>query len=347
MMMDKSCNSSGDSASVNNRDNHHLRQLNKLSHKISKPTTTSSSSSSISAAVNQETDHQFPHPPPQQQINHGNLHQHQPPVYNINKNDFRDVVQKLTGSPAHERISSPPQQPVHHPKAQQSSRLHRIRPPPLAHVINRPPPSLNNAALVPPPSWSGGFVAPRHTAPLSPLPPLPPVHAAAESPVSSYMRYLQNSMFAMESNRREFSPLAPLVSPRWYQQQQENAPPPVNSGRPPPGTVSQAPPQSLGCLSSPKSPYGLLSPSLLLSPTSAPLVSPRWYQQQQENAPPPVNSGRPPPGTVSQAPPQSLGCLSSPKSPYGLLSPSLLLSPTSGQLGFPASPTTVPLPSPK
>ncbi|XP_013589710.1 PREDICTED: VQ motif-containing protein 9-like, partial [Brassica oleracea var. oleracea] len=155
---------------------------------------------------------------------------------------------------------------------------------------HRPPPLINTAALVPHPSWSGGFVAPRPTAPLSPLPPLPPVHAAAESPVSSYMRYLQNSMFAMESNRREFSGLSPL----------------------------------------------------------APLVSPRWYQQQQqENAPPPVNSGRPPSGTVSQAPPQSLGCLSSPKSPYGLLSPSLLLSPTSGQLGFPASPTTVPLPSPK
>ncbi|CAF2206067.1 hypothetical protein YC2023_093177 [Brassica napus] len=299
MMMDKSCNSSGDSASVTSStgNNHHLRQLNKLSHKISKPTTTSTSSSSISAAVNQETDHQFPPPPPppqqqpQHQINHGNLHQHQPPVYNINKNDFRDVVQKLTGSPAHERISAPPQQPVHHPKAQQSSRLHRIRPPPLAHVINRPPGLLNNAALVPPPSWSGGFVVPRPTAPLSPLPPLPPVHAAAESPVSSYMRYLQNSMLAMDSNRREFSGLSPL----------------------------------------------------------APLVSPRWYQQQQENAPPPLNSGRPPPpGTVSQAPPQSLGCLSSPKSPYGLLSPSLLLSPTSGQLGFPASPTTVPpLPSPK
>ncbi|KAH0920380.1 hypothetical protein HID58_028040 [Brassica napus] len=255
--MDKSCNSSGDSASVTSStgNNHHLRQLNKLSHKISKPTSTSSSS--ISAAVNQETDHQFPPPPPpqqqpQHQINHGNLHQHQPP---------------------------------------QSSRLHRIRPPPLAHVINRPPGLLNNAALVPPPSWSGGFVVPRPTAPLSPLPPLPPVHAAAESPVSSYMRYLQNSMLAMDSNRREFSGLSPL----------------------------------------------------------APLVSPRWYQQQQENAPPPLNSGRPPPpGTVSQAPPQSLGCLSSPKSPYGLLSPSLLLSPTSGQLGFPASPTTVPpLPSPK
>ncbi|KAG2322794.1 hypothetical protein Bca4012_058256 [Brassica carinata] len=305
--MEKSCNSSGDSSAVSasatsstgnnntgNRENHYLRQLNKLSHKISKPTATSSSS--FSAAVNQETDHQ-PHLPPQQ-MNQGNLHQHQPPVYNINKNDFRDVVQKLTGSPAHERISAPPQQPtIHHPKAQQSSRLHRIRPPPLAHVvINRPPPGLLNNPPPPGCNWSGGFV-PRPTAPLSPLPPLPPVHAAAESPVSSYMRYLQNSMFAIDSNRSGLSPLAPLVSPRWYQQQQqqqENAPPPQNNSRPPhppPVTVSQA------------------------APTSIPA-------------------------------PQSLGCLSSPKSPYGLLSPSLLLSPTSGQLGFPVSPTTVPLPSP-
>ncbi|CAH8309550.1 unnamed protein product [Eruca vesicaria subsp. sativa] len=293
-MMDKSCNNSSADSTVsasatssstgNNKDNHYLRQLNKLSHKISKPT-----SSSISAAVNQETDHQ----PQMNQMNQGNLHQHQPPVYNINKNDFRDVVQKLTGSPAHERISSPPQQPIHHPpKAQQqSSRLHRIRPPPLAHVINRPPTLLNSAA--PPNNWNngsggGGFgFVPRPNAPLSPLPPLPPVHAAAESPVSSYMRYLQNSMM-FDSNRKEFSPLAPLVSPRWYQQQQENAPPPLNSR-----------------------PSGIA------------------------------------PVSVSAATQQSFGCLSSPKSPYGLLSPSLLLSPTSGQLGFPVSPTTVPLPSPK
>ncbi|KAL1223840.1 VQ motif-containing protein 9 [Cardamine amara subsp. amara] len=299
--MDKSCNSSGDSSAVSvsasttsstgnntgNRD-HYLRQLNKLSHKITKPTVTSSSSS---AAVNREID-RLPPPPP---INQGNLHQHQPPVYNINKNDFRDVVQKLTGSPAHERISAPPQQPIHHPKPQQSSRLHRIRPPPLAHVINRPP-TLLNGALIPQGShqmnpnqnWTGGFI-PRPTAPLSPLPPLPPVHAAAESPVSSYMRYLQNSMFAIDSNRKEFSglsPLAPLVSPRWYQQQQqENAPPSQNSlpPHPPPPTAAV--------------------------PTSIP-------------APPPF------------------GCLNSPKSPYGLLSPSILLSPTSGQLGFPVSPTT-------
>ncbi|KAG2282055.1 hypothetical protein Bca4012_050583 [Brassica carinata] len=290
--MDKSCNSSGDSSAVSatatsstgnntggNRDHHYLRQLNKLSHKISKPT--AASSSSVSAAVNQETNHQPLSPPPQQPpINHGNLHQHQPPVYNISKSDFRDVVQKLTGSPAHERISAPPQQQIHHPKAQQSSRLHRIRPPPLAHVINRPPPLLNDAHR----NWSGGFF-PRPTAPLSPLPPLHPVHAAAESPVSSYMRYLQNSMFSGPS------PLAPLVSPRWYQQQQqENAPPPEINSRPPhhpPPPPSAQALQSFGCLSSPKSFYGLPSPSLLLSPsssqlrfpgspTTAPLPSPKF-----------------------------------------------------------------------
>ena len=276
--MDKSCNSSGDSSAVSatatsstgnntggNRDHHNLRQLNKLSHKISKPR--AASSSSVSAAVNQETNHQPLPPPPQQPpINHGNLHQHQPPVYNISKSDFRDVVQKLTGSPAHERISAPPQQQIHHPKAQQSSRLHRIRPPPLAHVINRPPPLLNDAHR----NWSGGFF-PRPTAPLSPLPPLPPVHAAAESPVSSYMRYLQNSMFSGPS------PLAPLVSPRWYQQQQqENAPPPEINSRPPhhPPPPSAQALQSFGCLSSPKSSYGLPSPSLLLSPSSSQLRFP-------------------------------------------------------------------------
>ncbi|KAJ4909111.1 VQ motif-containing protein 9 [Raphanus sativus] len=193
--MDKSSNSSALSATAasstcNNKDHHYLRQLNKLSHKISKPTPTSSFS--VSAALNQENSHQPlpPPPPPQPPMNH------QPPVYNINKNDFRNVVQKLTGSPAHERISSPP------PPRQQSSRLHRIRPPPLAHVINRPPSDAHRRN-------SSGVYVPRPTAaPLSPLPPLPPVHAAAESPVSSYMRYLQSSMFS-----GLLSPLAPLVSP--------------------------------------------------------------------------------------------------------------------------------------
>ncbi|KAJ4889355.1 VQ motif-containing protein 9 [Raphanus sativus] len=118
--------------------------------------------------MNKKTDHQslLPPPPsqPHQHINHGNLHQHQPhPVYNINKNDFRDVVRKRTGSPTHERISAPPsQQPVHHPKAHQSSRLHRIRPPLVAHVVNRPSSGLlsggsrDGDVLIP--NWNGGYV---------------------------------------------------------------------------------------------------------------------------------------------------------------------------------------------
>ncbi|KAJ4908267.1 VQ motif-containing protein 9 [Raphanus sativus] len=84
------------------------------------------------------------------------------------------ALRKFTVSPAHERISAPPsQQPVHHPKVHRSSLLHRIRPPLLAHVINRPPPGLLNGsggsdALIS--NWSGGYV-PRPTVPLSPLPP--------------------------------------------------------------------------------------------------------------------------------------------------------------------------------
>ncbi|KAG0471298.1 hypothetical protein HPP92_015844 [Vanilla planifolia] len=65
-----------------------LRTLNKSSYKISKspprPTSLNSSTAVPSSGGGQQ---------PQQQP--------QPPVYNIDKNDFRDVVQKLTGSPAH------------------------------------------------------------------------------------------------------------------------------------------------------------------------------------------------------------------------------------------------------
>ncbi|KAJ6405140.1 hypothetical protein OIU84_013169 [Salix udensis] len=101
----------------------------------------------------------------------------------------------------------------------------------LAHVSNRPPPLLNNTmpppqqpplATVPNPnpsaSATNSFIQ-RSTAPLSPLPPFPAVHAAAESPVSAYMRCLQNTISAVDSNKQfsGFSPLAPLVSPSMEQ----------------------------------------------------------------------------------------------------------------------------------
>ncbi|KAK3230939.1 hypothetical protein Dsin_002820 [Dipteronia sinensis] len=317
--MDKSCHSSGESNSNNtttssstttgNRD-HYLKHLNKLSHKISKQPNNTAPPPPLLKKPTTTFDHQNPNqppqssqqnlqqpqtqPPPQQQ-------QHQPPVYNINKNDFRDVVQKLTGSPAHERFSTPP--PIHQPKPQ-SSRLQRIRPPPLAHLSSRPPSMLSCAnPPLPPPNTtattttnnngsSSGFIQ-RPTAPLSPLPPFPSVHAAAESPVSAYMRYLQNSVSTADLNSKPqfsgFSPLAPLASPRWNNfnassQQQEMIPPPALQ---PQQQQFQLPssPLPFGCLNSPRSSYPLLSPNLF-SPSSGqlnfphsptvPVPSPRW-----------------------------------------------------------------------
>ncbi|KAF6170315.1 hypothetical protein GIB67_043005 [Kingdonia uniflora] len=140
----------------------YLKHLNKLSQKISKPIRT-----------NPPLNHLHQQQQIQIQDHLQQQKQNQPPVYNINKSDFRDVVQKLTGSPS--QFLSQPSPPIHPPKSQ-SSRLQRIRPPPLAHLSTRPPPPLPNNN-------------PRG----SPLPPFPSVHAAAESPISAYMRYLRSS----------------------------------------------------------------------------------------------------------------------------------------------------------
>ncbi|XP_059461311.1 VQ motif-containing protein 9 [Corylus avellana] len=325
-MMDKSCQSSADSTTTttsssttttsnnNTSREQYLRHLNKLSHKISKPIIKKppfDPHNQTQNLVDNHDNHQQSQPPSQAQPP---VQQHQPPVYNINKNDFRDVVQKLTGSPAHERFSTPP--PIHAPKPP-SSRLQRIRPPPLAHVSNRPPPLLNGGGPPPQPqamntsipitaaNSSFGQLG-RPVTPLSPLPPFPSVHAAAESPVSAYMRYLQNTVCTFDSNPKQFSgfsPLAPLVSPRWH-----NSAPPMSHQH------QQFPPPQ----------QGMLPP-----PTSASIPS---YPQ----FPMPTS-------------PLPFGCLNSPRSPYPLLSPGLLFSPSSGQLGFPQLPLspTVPVPSPR
>ncbi|PSS31621.1 VQ motif-containing protein [Actinidia chinensis var. chinensis] len=265
--MDKSCHSSGDStttnsssstSNINDNTDQYLRHLNKISHKISKPTR---------------------RPTPDHHHHHQNIHapplpppppeppQNQPPVYNIKKSDFRDVVQKLTGSPAHDRFSTPP--PIQPPKPP-SSRLQRIRPPPLAQLSNRPPPLLNSAAPPQP------LPSARQVAPLSPLPPFPAVHAAAESPISAYMRYFQSTV---DADLKRFSGL----SPRWSNLGQPHPPPnhqpPLPPAAPPfpsptSGPMTQSPllfptsPLPFGCLPSPRSSYPLLSPSLLFSPSA-------------------------------------------------------------------------------
>ncbi|KAI0495308.1 hypothetical protein KFK09_025458 [Dendrobium nobile] len=172
------------------------RVLNKSSYKISKP---------ICKNPNPSPNLIRPPPPPSSGISSvcgstgPQQQQSQPPVYNIDKNDFRDVVQKLTGSPAHlsNRPSPPPppppavmatsppqQQPRASAAPQPLSRLHRIRPPPLAQLLPHHPPPIPAA----PPLVGDGWVRP----PLSPLPPFPTVSMAAESPISAYMRRLHS-----------------------------------------------------------------------------------------------------------------------------------------------------------
>ncbi|CAN4092429.1 unnamed protein product [Withania somnifera] len=310
--MDKSCNSSGEADSTatsasSNRDMY-LKHLNKISHKISKPIRKPNHFDNQNLPLPQAQTQRAP-PPTSSAAGPQNLQQ-QPPVYNINKSDFRDVVQKLTGSPAHERIATPP--PIQQPKAA-SSRLQRIRPPPLSQISSRPPPFVNAVAGgCIGGSSGGGFLGgqrPVQAQPLSPLPPFPAVHAAAESPISAYMRFLQNSIASgsTDSDIKRFSTGLSPLAPRWN-----------NFGPPPPQPLF-APPQ--------------------------PLPLPH-----QQNIPPPstASSSVLPPFPTFPSSPLPFGCLPSPKSPYGFLSPGLLLSP-SRQLGFqqlPLSPT-VPVPSPK
>ncbi|GFP93355.1 hypothetical protein PHJA_001479900, partial [Phtheirospermum japonicum] len=235
----------------------------------------------------------------------------QPAVYNINKNDFRDVVQKLTGSPAHERLPTPPPPAVTHPRPP-SSRLQRIRPPPLAQINNRP----NQITQIHPhPQSDAGNGGPRPDSlppqnefgQRPPPPPLSPMRPAAESPISAYMRYLQNSAPSPMWNGGAPS-LQPAESPvsaymRFLQSSGGVGPPPPH---PPFAAPSQPQPQPLtpsgafpspfaamplsplpfGCIPSPRSPYGMMSPGFLFSPMGQlglpplsptfPVLSPRW-----------------------------------------------------------------------
>ncbi|KAF9612071.1 hypothetical protein IFM89_037990 [Coptis chinensis] len=112
---------------------------------------------------------------------------------------------------------------MHLPKPQ-ISRLQRIRPPPLP---------LNNAIPIQSISANSGH---QSTSLFSPLPPFPTVHAAADSPISAYMKYL-----------RESTPSSMGLASQ---------------------SVIPSSPLGFGLVSSPRSPYPLISPK---SPTAASL----------------------------------------------------------------------------
>ncbi|KAG9129688.1 hypothetical protein Leryth_017763 [Lithospermum erythrorhizon] len=370
--MEKSCHSSGDgdstvtsSTSTRSRNSStsdmYLKHINKLSHKISKSNSTQHHlTSSQSQSLNIDNNQQMAAPPP---------------VYTINKNDFREVVQKLTGSPvsspAREQFSSPPPPPKSKPS---SSRLQKIRPPPLVQISNRPPNVLNCAPggnnTFGAASLGLGLSCQRH--PFSPLPPFPTVQASAESPVSAYMRFLHNSFcfsnvlpVPLRSNSLgslQWNNVVPprlnnLGNPRWN----SVAPPRNNLGSP--RWNNAGPPKNnldssrwnnavplRSNLDSPRW-TNVVPPRNNLDPLNN-VVPPQWNKEGPPEAqmppppsPPPHQQQNIPPPQAFPLSPLPFGCLL--PSP-GMFSPSSLFSPT-GQLGFPQLPLspTLRVPSPR
>ncbi|OAY85702.1 hypothetical protein ACMD2_14737 [Ananas comosus] len=126
-------------------------------------------------------------------------------------------------------------------------------PPSLAHLS--PAPRLRPRALAPPIVPAG---EPWTRPPLSPLPPLPAVSAAAESPISAYMRRLRAGGAGAGIPALGPFPAAPPGAPA--------LPPPPSS------------PLGFGCLSSPRTAYQMMmAPPGLLTPSSpgVPMPSPR------------------------------------------------------------------------
>ncbi|EPS66540.1 hypothetical protein M569_08236, partial [Genlisea aurea] len=287
----------GNDGGGGNRGEIFLKNLNRNSHRIGKPVR-KPLPPQAAAVVEAYTTVQIMDPNPQ---NPGAALSQQPPVYNINKNDFRDVVQKLTGSPAHERLPSssppppaPPPQPLVSQTRPSSSRLQRIRPPPLVQISSRP----QLTQILPRPIMDAGARAPSEATQFqqqqqlfTPLPPLPSVHTAAESPISAYMRFLHNSNSSTAQSplwntaaaivpQNEFGQrpsLQPMESPvSAYLRLIHTSNP---SSQPPPPLPALPPsPVPFGCAPSPSfllSPTGQLGlPQLPLSPT-LPLPSPR------------------------------------------------------------------------
>ncbi|KDP28330.1 hypothetical protein JCGZ_14101 [Jatropha curcas] len=235
--------------------------------------------------------------------NNVNRQQPQPQVYNISKNEFRNIVQQLTGSPSQEPLPRPP----HNPPKPQSMRLQKIRPPPLS-PINRPqiPPPAPAPAVAPPPvPFNNGFVRPGQYGHPSPtmMPPMAPGEApwanTAESPISAYMRYLQTSIM-------DPSPRANLTQP--------SLPQPPAQG---PGQIQPPPPSS----------------GLLPNPPMPPLPSPRLNGPVPPlpNLPSPQINGPPllPSPTSQFLLPSPTGFMNllSPRSHYPMFSPGVQFPP--------------------
>ncbi|KAJ8560288.1 hypothetical protein K7X08_004346 [Anisodus acutangulus] len=274
--------------------------------------------------------------------------QPQPQVYNINKNDFRSIVQQLTGSPSQEPPPRPPQNPSKPP----SMRLQKIRPPPLT-PINRPQIPIHPPAQIPAPARPGGGIPyhnnmvrpPSHYGQPSP-PMLPPTPGdvwtnTAESPISVYMRYLQNSIIDSGPKLTQFQgpghfQAHPASSGLLPNPSMPPLPYPRMNGPPPHPSVwmnGPLPPLPSPRMNGPPPP--LLSPRM--NGPSPPLPSHRMngpppLPSPTMNGPPPplpspgINGPPPLPSPTSQyLLPSPTGFLNllSPRSPYPWLSPGM------------------------
>lgn len=260
--------------------------------------------------------------------------QPQPQVYNISKNDFRNIVQKLTGSPSQEPLPRPPQNP---PKPQ-SMRLQRIRPPPLTPINNRPvipPPAPHPSAPPPVVPYNNNFMRPQFGQPSpTPMPPFPHGDSmwanTAESPISAYMRYLQSSMLDPTPRGNQAQP-----QPQGPGQSQSQAP---STGLlPNPSMPSHPPPRMNGPVPpAPNLPHPPVNvPALLPSPTSQFLLpSPTGYMNLlSPRSPYPLLS----PG-MQFPPPLTPNFQFSPMAQSGILGPGPQPPPSPGYL-FPLSPS--------
>lgn len=268
-----------------NQHQHHLG-VNKLGRNIRKsPLHQPSFQRLPPVALNQ----QQPLPPPQ------------PRVYNINKSDFRSVVQQLTGSPARDASGAryPPAPARPPPPKHPSSRLMKIRPPPLTPIARPPPPPFQNQLPNPNSNLNPNPMC--HRPAPSPSPSAPGSAVWTDSPVSAYMKYLESSLLTSDSSRQpqqRAQGLLPFPHPTATSASAFPSP----KGYPP---SSALPPSQPALLPSPGWQFPLLSPG-----SQFPLPSPG------------VSFPLPSPNSQFPLPsPSSFLNILSPKSPYPLVSP--------------------------
>ncbi|CAN8316366.1 unnamed protein product [Cochlearia groenlandica] len=278
--------------------------------------------------------------------------QAQPQVYNISKNDFRSIVQQLTGSPSRESLPRPP--PQNNPPKPPNSRLHRIRPAPLTQ-LNRP--SVPLPAMAP---------QQQHSHLARPLPPQTYIPQGtqqqqpmmgqgnqfwsntAESPISEYMRYLQSSLGDSAPSGNQMQPSheqRPYMPGHEHQPNMPSQPQAQAQHQPQIQPRMMPGPQPRINMQSPLQPYQYLPPpGLVPSPLpsnlpppqfSGPFVtpslpSPRFNQMYNGLPSPRYNGFGPLPSPTSQfvlPSPTGYHNMFSPRSPYPLLSPGVQYPP--------------------